>query len=363
MLIKKVCKRKGCQMRYILAGIAVLLLAGCSKPVQSQSEFVLATICAVTLYDEGTPQVYRDVFARLGEIESRMSVFIEGSDVDRINKAAGIEAVEVHPDAFKVIERAVYYAELSGGSFDPTVGPLVALWGIGGETPRVPSRDEIDRVLPLINWRDVELDRQNKTVFLKRPGMSLDLGGVAKGYAADEAAAIIKKAGISKAMINLGGNILTVGQKKDGSLWMIGVQDPLDTRGAYIGIARTKEKTLVTSGVYERFFMSDGIRYHHLFSPSLGYPADNGLLSVSIITDTSMNADALSTAVFVMGYEKGRSFVESLEGVEAIFVFDDRSVYPTGGVDFILTNENYSIAGNDFASGVVAKSDTLVYHF
>jgi len=335
------------KLRFFFAGIAVLFLAGCSKPVQSKSEFALATVCAITLYDEGKPQVYRDVFARIGEIESRMSVFMEGSDVERVNKAAGIEAVEVHPDVFKVIERAVYFAELSGGAFDPTVEPLVAIWGIGGENPRVPSHDEIDRVLPLINWRDIELNREKKSVFLKRRGMALDLGAVAKGYAADEAAAIIKKAGISHAMINIGGNILTVGAKKDGSLWKIGVQDPLDDRGAYIGIAQTKAKALVTSGVYERFFTVDGIRYHHLFSPSLGYPADNGLLSVSIITDISIDADALSTAVFVMGYEKGRAFVESLDGVEAIFVFADRSIYPTGGVDFILTNENYRIVVAD----------------
>jgi len=331
------------KLRFFLACIAVLFLSSCSKPIQSRSEFALATVCVITLYDEGTPQVYQDVFARLREIENRMSVFIEGSDVYRINKAAGIASVEVHSDVFKVIERAVHYAELSNGAFDPTVGPLVALWGIGGENPRIPSQEEIDRALPLINWRDIELDRENKAVFLKRPGMTLDLGGVAKGYAADEAAAIIKKAGISRAMINIGGNILTVGEKKDGSPWRIGIQDPLDTRGAYIGMAQTKEKTLVTSGVYERFFMSDGIRYHHIFSPTLGYPADNGLMSVSIITDVSMDADALSTTVFVMGYEKGVVFVESLEGVDAVFVFDDRSVYLTKGVDFILTNENYHV--------------------
>ena len=306
----------------------------------------MATVCVVTLYDDGTPRIYNDIFARLNEIESRMSVFIEGSDVYRINKAAGIEAVEVHRDTFGVIERAVYFAELSGGAFDPTVEPLVALWDIGGKNPGVPAREEIDGVLPLINWRDIELDRKNKTIFLKKPGMALDLGAIAKGYAADEAAAIIKKAGISQAMISIGGNILTVGGKKDGRLWRIGIQNPLDTRGAYIGITSTSEKSLVTSGVYERFFEADGKRYHHIFSPSTGYPADNGLLSVSIIADISMDADALSTAVFVMGYEKGSALVESLEGVDAIFVFEDRSIYLTGDIDFILTDENYRVVGD-----------------
>jgi len=328
---------------FFLTGIAVLFIAGCSSPVQYRSGFALGTICTVTLYDNGTPQVYSDVFTRLREIENLMSAFMEGSDVDRINKAAGIEAVRVNQDVFHVIERSVYYAELSVGAFDPTVGPLVAIWGIGGENPRVPAREEIDDVLPLINWRDIELDRKNKTVFLKKPGMALDLGAIAKGYAAEEAAVIIKKAGIPQAMINIGGHILTVGEKKDGSLWRIGVQNPLNVRGSYIGTVQTTEKTLSTSGVYERFFIDNGVHYHHLLSPSLGYPADNGLLSVSIITDASMDADALSTAVFVMGYEKGRAFVESLEGVDALFVFDDRSIYSTGGVDFIIVDENYHI--------------------
>ena len=333
------------KLLFFLTGIAVFFQTGCTTPVQHQSEFVLGTICTITLYNDGKLQVYQDIFARLRNIENLMSVFIEGSDVDRINKAAGIEAVRVHPDVFHVIESSVHYAELSDGIFDLTVGPLVALWGIGGENPRVPAREEIDRALPLINWRDVELDRENKTIFLKTTGMAIDLGAVAKGYAADEAAVIIKKAGIPRAMINIGGNILTVGEKKDGSFWMIGVQNPLDTRGAYIGIVRTTEKSLVTSGVYERFFEADGIRYHHLFSPSLGYPADNGLLSVSIIADISLDADALSTAVFVMGYEKGKTFVESLKGVEAVFVFYDKSIQLTDGVDFTLTDENYHILG------------------
>jgi thiamine biosynthesis lipoprotein len=334
------------KLLFFHAGIAILFLAGCSKPVQSRSGFALATICTITLYDNGSPQVYRDIFARIGEIERRMSVFIEGSDVDRINKAAGIEAVNVHLDVFDVIERAVHYAELSGGAFDPAVEPLVALWGIGGERPRVPAREEIDRVLLLINWRDIELDRENKTVFLKKPGMALDLGAIAKGYAADEAAVIIKKARIPQAMIDIGGNILTVGEKKDGSLWKIGIQNPVDVRGSYIGIIGTRGKSLVTSGVYERFFVADGIHYHHIFSPSLGYPADNGLLSVSIIADASIDADALSTAVFVLGYEKGRTFVESLEGVEAVFVFNDRGIRLTGNVDFTLVDENYRIVND-----------------
>ena len=323
--------------------VILVILTGCTESVPSQSEFLLGTICTVTLYDWGKPAIYRDVFSRMREIENRMSVHIEGSDVDLINKSAGIAAVRVHDDVFMVIEKALYYAELSDGALDPTVEPLVSLWDIGGDHPRVPEPEEIEAVLPLIDWRDVELDSTNKSVFLKRPGMALDLGAIAKGFAADEAAAILRKARIPQAIIDLGGNILTVGTKKDGSLWRIGIQNPQDTRGAYIGIAEVREKTVVTSGIYERYFYSDGVRYHHIFSAADGYPVRNNLLSSTIITGSSMDADALSTTVFVLGYEKGRALAESLEGVEAIFVFDDLSIIMTGGINFSLTNDDFTI--------------------
>ena len=318
----------------------------CSRPIVSQSELLFGTICNITLFDRGRPQVYRDIFRRLGEIERKMSVFIQGSDVDRINMAAGVEAVRVQDDVFELIERALYYAELSWGAFDPTVGPLVALWDLNQGTNgdfRIPSQDEIDGVLPLINWRNVELDRVNKTVFLKNPGMAIDLGAIAKGYAADEAAFIIQRAGIPRAIIDLGGNILFVGLREDRGPWRVGIQDPLEHRGAYMGIAQVHQQTVVTSGVYERYVIADGVQYHHIFLPSNGYPVRNGLFAVTIIGDNSMEADALSTAVFVLGYERGRALIEALEGVEAIFVFEDMSIGLTAGADFILTDNRYTI--------------------
>ena len=272
-----------------------------------------------------------------------MSVNIAASDVSHVNAAAGVAPVQVHEDVFRVIERALFFAELSGGAFDPTVGPLVFLWGIGGENPRVPSQAEVGEVLPLTNWRDIELDRLTHSVFLKRRGMALDLGGIAKGYAADEAASIIKEARIKRAIIDLGGNIFTCGEKKDGSLWRVGIQYPGEERGVYIGIVQVKEQAVVTSGVYERFFEKNGNRFHHIFSPSSGYPAENGLLSVTIIANNSMDADALSTAVFVMGYEKGSALIESLNETEAVFVFKDLSVRKTSGADFTLTDKTFHL--------------------
>ena len=329
---------------------ALLVFNSCSKAKTaaepSRTEFVIGTVCSITLYDQGTDKIYKDVFDRLREIESRMSVNLTDSDVSRVNRAAGLEPVQVHEDVFKVIERALHFAELSDGAFDPTVEPLVAIWGIGGDNPRLPSQGEIDAVLPLINWRDVEINRENSTVFLKRQGMALDLGAIAKGYAADEAAAIIKKAGLRQAIVDLGGNILTVGEKKDKSPWRVGLQNPLESRGSFFGIVTGTEKAIVTSGVYERNFEANGVLYHHIFSSADGYPVRNGLLSVSIITGNSMDADALSTSVFVLGFEKGLALIESLPDTELVFVFDDKSVWKTGEVDFRITDDSFRLIGD-----------------
>jgi thiamine biosynthesis lipoprotein len=320
-------------------------LTGCSMPgaEPSRSEYVLGTVCTITLYDQGTRRVYRDIFSRLREIENLMSVNLDSSDIARVNAAAGLRGVKVHPDVFTVIDRALHYAAVSSGAFDPAIGPLVSLWGIGGDAARLPSDEEIAAVLPLVNWRNIASDRETSAVFLKRPGMALDLGAIAKGYAADQAAAIIRKAGIKRAIIDLGGNILVYGEKKDKSPWSIGIQEPSGKRGAYIGILRARDKTVVTSGVYERFVESGGVRSHHILSPADGRPARSGLLSVSIVTDQSIDADALSTAVFVLGYEQGKAMLASLENAEGIFVFEDMSVRLTGNLDFTLTDGQYRI--------------------
>jgi Membrane-associated lipoprotein involved in thiamine biosynthesis len=276
-----------------------------------------------------------------------MSVNVPSSDVSRINAAAGISPVNVHKDTFKVIERAIFFAEISNGAFDPSVGPLVSLWGIGGDNARVPSREEIDNTLPLINWRYVELDETAHSVFLKRKGMALDLGAIAKGYAADEAAAIIKNAGVKRAIIDFGGNIVTLGEKKDKSPWKVGIQNPVKRRGIYFGVLRLDtegKQTVVTSGAYERFFETDGERYHHILSTVTGYPVKNGLLSVTVIASDSTDADALSTSLFALGYEKGIKLLDSFRETEAVFVFEDNSVRVTPGANFRVTDETFKTA-------------------
>ena len=321
---------------------SILSLVSCTQE-SSRTEFALGTFCHITLFEQEQDKVYNDVFARIHEIENLMSVNISSSDVSRVNAAAGIEPVQVHEETFAVIKLALHYAKLSGGAFDPTVGSLVSLWGIGGGRPRVPFQEEIDETLPLVNWQYVVLDEETRSVFLTHHGMALDLGAIAKGYAADEAAAVIRNSGVERAIINLGGNILTCGERKDGKPWRVGVQNPNDDRNKYIGVLQVRERSVVTSGVYERFFEKDGRRYHHIFSPDRGSPADNGLLSVTITAPRSIDADALATAVFVLGYERGSALIESLAETEAVFIFENLSVKKTSGADFSLTDKTFRL--------------------
>jgi thiamine biosynthesis lipoprotein len=219
------------------------------------------------------------------------------------------------------------------------VGPLVSLWGFNNDNPRLPSQEEINEVLPFVNWRNIELDAQTNSVFLTQQGMTIDLGAIAKGYAADEAARIAKEAGIKRARIDLGGNIIMLGERRDKTPWRVGIQSPGEDRGTVAGVLQITNKTIVTSGIYERYFEKDGKHYHHLFSPSQGYPVENGLLSVTIIidisqTNASMDADALSTAVFVLGYDAGLALLEYFSDTEAVFIFEDRSIRTTPGAAF-----------------------------
>ncbi|MDR0389112.1 MAG: FAD:protein FMN transferase, partial [Spirochaetaceae bacterium] len=205
----------------ILAGFCVLT-SGCAQASAAQAEYVLGTVCSINLYDKGSTRLYRNIFNRFREIEGRMSANLEGTELEKINAQAGIAPVKVPDDLIGVLLRARHFAEISGGAFDPTIGPLVKLWNIGFEGAKVPSEEEINQALPLINWRDLVIDQDAGTVFLARPGMCLDIGGIAKGYAADEAVRIIQRAGIPRAIVDLGGNIFAYGVKEGDQPWRVG---------------------------------------------------------------------------------------------------------------------------------------------
>jgi thiamine biosynthesis lipoprotein len=334
----------------LLLGIS-LLFVSCDKPApepESQSFLMLGTVCTITIYDHPSEEAFSAAFDRIREIENHMSLHTDSSEIALVNANAGKEAVQVSPDTFAVIEKALEIARLSEGAFDPTIAPLVQAWDIGGDNARRPPDEEIAALLPLVDYTKVILEPEKREVYLPVEGMALDLGGIAKGYAADEVKQILLDHGVNKAIVNLGGNVLTLGRKVDGSFWRIGIQDPDDGRGAYVMIVELNDTSLVTSGPYERFLELEGELYHHILDTTTGFPVESDFTSVSIITQSSFLADALSTSVYALGYEKGMDLINSLDGVQAVFLTEDKEVVLSekasdGELGYFLTDKKYRI--------------------
>lgn len=335
----------------ILLIFSLTIFSGCSKdnkvtePI-SRNEILMGTVVTVTLYDSNDESILDKVFNKVKDLESTLSINENGTLVDKINESAGIEPVKVDYDTYTVIKKGLEYAKLSNGLFDISVGPIVKLWNIGLPEAKVPTPEEIDSKLPLIGYSDVELNDEESTVFLKRQGMMIDLGGVAKGYTADVISDILTEEGVKSAIIDLGGNIFAHGKKVNGDDWRIGIQNPYSDRGDIVGTITVKNKSIVTSGIYERYIEKDGIKYHHILSPKTGYPYENEIAGITIISDKSSDGDALSTSVFAMGVEEGMKFVNTQEGIDAIFVTKDNKIYITDGIRdiFKLTNTDFILA-------------------
>ena len=310
---------------------AVLLCGGCSAEVTKMSEvgFYLDTVITLTAYVEDG-QVLKDAMEECGRYEKLLSRTIEGSDVWRINHANG-ESTEVSEDTITVLACAVRISELSGGAFDVTIAPASTLWDFTSGKAVLPDADTLAEAAKLVDYTQIRLDGNTVTL---PAGMMIDLGGIAKGYIADQIRNYLEKCGVKSAILSFGGNVVAIGTKPDGSQWTIGIQDIDKGTGTSMLKTWSSGGSVVTSGIYERGFDLDGVRYHHLLSPETGWPVQNELASVTIFSESSMEGDALSTAAFVLGKEAGLSMTESLEGVEAIFISRDRTVTCTSGAEY-----------------------------
>ncbi|WP_262315688.1 FAD:protein FMN transferase [Lacticaseibacillus parakribbianus] len=313
------------------------------------TRFLMGTVVTLRIYDQGKSKVMTKAFDRIEALADAITVNQKGSQVDAINAAAGEKAVKVDPDVFNLVKYAKNWSEKSNGSFDLAIGPITSLWHIGFNDARKPAQSEIDAVLPLVHYQDVELNAAKRTVYLKKKGMKIDLGGIAKGYITDLATATMKANGVTTAILDLGGNIYVLGHspKAPGKDWTIGIQDPKKTRGTSIGTLPASNQTIVTSGIYERYLKVDGKIYMHLMNPKTGYPFDNNLMGVSIITKKSVNGDALSTATFDKGLRGGLAFIEKQKDAEAIFITKDKKVYISSGLKNkfkLLKNSGYTMA-------------------
>ena len=262
----------------------------------------------------------------------------EDSDVSRINAAAGKDYVKVDPAIYEMIEYAKDYSAKSQGEWDITIGVMTNLWHIGNADQHVPSPEEVSQALMKVNYKDILLRPEDHSVMLAKPGMAIDLGGVAKGYAVDEIRKIYEKHHIESGLINLGASSMyAVGKTTKGKPWNIGIKHPRsDNNQDFLGIVAIENQALSTSGDYERYFIQDGVRYHHIFDPRTGYPARSGVMSDSIIIDGSvphagMLSDMLTTIVFVLGPQKGLDLVHSMEGVDCENTGTDNAIYLTPG--------------------------------
>ncbi len=318
----------------VAAAVAVVLImflsrvnidSGIQFPVKAQREsYRLGTIVRITLYGYDREKLDKALTQAMDEIErleNLFSVNIALSDVSLVNRASGDYPVKVSEETGFLIEKALAWSEQTEGSFDPTIGEIVKLWGIGTKKASIPAPAPLKRALSLTDFRKVLVTHGKSGIFIETAkGQRIDLGGIAKGYVTDKVKELLIKDGVSSALIDLGGNIAVLGSSPTSRKWKLGLQHPFMPRGEYFGIVEVSDISVVTSGPYERYFESGGVKYHHIFNPATGYPAKSDLRSVTIISENSTDADALSTALFVMGLDKSISFLHKLKNIEAVLV-------------------------------------------
>lgn len=308
-------------MGFVFVFILLFFVACQRKNVQpiSKTNFYFDTVITITLYDSVEMDLIEECFQFCNDFEQTVSRTIENSDIFRINHAKG-QPVTVSDTTIALLKKGIEYGELTNGAFDITIAPLATLWDIKNNPGVIPDESEIQEALSHVNYKNISLSGNEVT--LLDPDASIDLGGIAKGYMADQIKAFLIEKNVKNAIIDLGGNILTIGNKPDGLPYQIGIQKPFANQGQPITSVAISDSSAVSSGVYERYFEYEGRIYHHILNTDTGFPYENGLYGVTILSKNSVDGDALSTSVFALGLEDGMKLIQSLEGIEALFITD-----------------------------------------
>ncbi len=346
-LITKIWENKLDKRKSAMAFLVMCILfifAGCGPKQTALQEyqrenFVMDTLVQVRVYADNAELGGKSLdaafaeFTRIADLSDRFAARNlpnpEISDVYRINHNAGIKPVQVSEDTLLMLEKSQSLAEMSNGGFDVTIGPLMDLWGFGQEQYHLPDADELQSAMALVAYKRLQINKQDKTVFLPEKGMSIDLGGIAKGYATDQAIKKLRQMGIKSALINAGGNVYALGSKPDGSAWSTGIRDPRNDNGI-IAVVKVKDTAVVSSGDYERYFMKDGIRYHHILDSYTGKPARQ-LIATTVVGPQATEADMLSTTLFVLGSRSGADLLKNkLTAYSAVFVDEQKKISVTG---------------------------------
>lgn len=318
------------KLKQLLAGAlsAAFLISGCSMSSKTEdltyTDTLFDTVISVQILEPADKDVLKGVEKLCKKYDTQLSMKNKDSEIYKINHADG-EFVEVSEDTITVIEKGLYYGKLSKGAFDITIGSVSELWDFHSEDSKVPSKSKINKAQEQVNYKNIVI-KENR-VKLNNPKARIDVGAIAKGYIADRVKDYLKDNGVKHAVINLGGNVQTIGSKTDGSDYNIGIQKPFDESGNPITSVKVSDKSVVTTGIYQRYFKKDGKLYHHILDPSTGYPCENNLSSVTIITDSSLTADALSTTCFLLGYDEGMKLINLLDNVDAVFITNDNKIH------------------------------------
>ncbi len=308
-------------------------ITACTKKqefIEQESQlsfFSMDTSISLTAYGENAEIALKKVKQQIQDLEKLWSVTEEESEIYKINHSNGKE-IEVSKETTEILTFALQMAEQTEGALEPSIYPVVSAWGFTTEEKRVPLKEEITNLLTYVGYKRIRLSGNNVQL---ETGMQLDLGSLGKGYAGDKAVEILKKCGITSALLDIGGNIQIIGRKPDGQDWRLGVRSPF--YGDILGIIELSDCAVITSGSYERYFVDkDGIIYGHIINPQTGYPVENDLASVTIIASQGKQCDALSTALFVMGLDKAIEYWRKNEGFEAILVTKEQGIYITEGI-------------------------------
>ena len=312
----------------------MLLLSGCGKASEpiTKTGFYFDTVIQVTIYDAEKKLCLDECMELAGKYENMLSPTIEGSDIWNINHSNG-EPVTVSKETAELLETALFYCEMSGGRIDLTMETVSNLWDFHADNEtsnQIPDKAVLEKALSHVDYHNLLIE--NDTVTLLDSDSVISLGFIAKGYIADKIKEYLLSQNVESAIINLGGNLLAVGTRPDGTPFQFGIQMPFDEQGSTITTLSVSDKSTVSSGVYERYFYQDDILYHHILDTASGYPVQNHLLGVTILSDSSTMGDALSTTCFVLGPGDGMELIESLEDVEAIFITYDYALHYSSGL-------------------------------
>lgn len=331
-------------MVIIVAMLASLLLAGltgCGNQTASsggyidRTSFYFDTVINVRIYDNKDESILDGCMELAAYYDNLLSATKKDSDIWKINSSEGVP-VKVSPETISLLDTAIYYADLTDGAFNPALYSVISLWDFTSDEDKdhvVPKSGDIQNALKHTDYHVIVIDKDSETVTLTDPEASIELGAIAKGFIADKLKEYLVQKGVHSAIINLGGNALLIGSKPDNTSFTVGIEKPFGNPGTYITTVSAIDKSIVTSGIYERYFKIDDTICHHILDSKTGYPVNNDLYSVTILSDSSADGDALSTACFVLGPEKGMELIESIDGIEAAFVYSDYSVSYSSGFE------------------------------